>query len=205
MHFFTAWKNEQNHEASASPTKVIGSEVQFGTLGAPSKAEKLQNYSSTMFTKFFPRCMPSLLAYKQPIRAIHGTSLLLQETVIQSRKSFDTTPLKLSNELYAIFRVHNRPYLVTLGDKVVLPFKLKQADVGDVLSLNDVTTIGSRNYQLVDDPVDTSLYTLKATVLEKTKRAFQVREVTKRRNRKVRHAKNKADLTILRISELKVN
>lgn len=149
--------------------------------------------------------MPSLLAYKQPIRAIHGTSLLLQESVIQSRKSFDTTPLKLSNELYAIFRVHNRPYLVTLGDKVVLPFKLKQADVGDVLSLNDVTTIGSRNYQLVDDPVDTSLYTLKATVLEKTKRAFQVREVTKRRNRKVRHAKNKADLTILRISELKVN
>lgn len=95
--------------------------------------------------------------------------------------------------------------MVTLGDKVVLPFKLKQADVGDILNLNDVTTIGSRNYQLIDNPIDTKLFTLKATVLEKTKRAFQIKEVTKRRNRRVRHAKNKADLTVLRISELKVN
>ena len=120
------------------------------------------------------------------------------------KTKIDTTPLKLSNELYAIFRIHNRPYVVTEGDKVILPFKMKQADVGDVLNLTDVTTIGSRNYRLVDDPIDQSLYSLKATVLEKTKRKYRVREVTKRRNRKVRHAVSKGDLTIIRISELKV-
>lgn len=120
-------------------------------------------------------------------------------------QKFDTTPLKLSNELYAVFRIHNRPYLVTKGDKVTLPFKLKQAEVGDVLNLNDVTTIGSRNYKIVDNPLDPTLYTIKATVLEKTKRPMRIREVTKRRNRKVRHAVNKADLTVLRISELSLN
>ena len=113
--------------------------------------------------------------------------------------------MKLSNELYAVFRIHNRPYLVTKGDKVTLPFKLKQAEVGDVLNLNDVTTIGSRNYKIVDNPLDPTLYTIKATVLEKTKRPMRIREVTKRRNRKVRHAVNKADLTVLRISELSLN
>lgn len=125
--------------------------------------------------------------------------------LLYNQPTEDLSPLKLADEIYAIFRVHNRPYLVTEGDKVTLPFKVKQAEVGDVLSFNDVTTIGSRNYKLMDYPIDPSLYTLKATIIEKTKRAFQVREVTKRRNRKVRHATSKGDLTILRISELKVN
>lgn len=116
----------------------------------------------------------------------------------------DLTPLKLSNELYAEFRVHGRPYVVTEGDKVILPYKVNNAEVGDILNLTDVRSIGSRNYKLVDEPIDPSLYTLKATVLEKTKRKFEIREVTKRRNRRVRHAKSKGDLTMIRISELSV-
>ncbi|SCW00740.1 LAFE_0C10902g1_1 [Lachancea fermentati] len=141
-----------------------------------------------------------------PVRAFGASACALNDArSVIPNKTMDTTPLKLSNELYAIFRIHNRPYLVTKGDKVYLPFKLKQAEVGDVLDLNDVTTIGSRNYKIVDYPLDHSLYTIKATILEKTKRPMKVREVTKRRNRKVRHAKSKADLTVLRISELKLN
>lgn len=133
-----------------------------------------------------------------------ATSSSISSTKAKTSKT-DTTPLKLSNELYAIFKIHNRPYLVTEGDRVILPFKLKQAEVGDILNMTDVTTLGSRNYKLVGHPINTSLYTLKATVVGKTKRAFQTREVTKRRNRRVRHAKSKGDLTILRISELSMN
>ncbi|CAB4256959.1 similar to Saccharomyces cerevisiae YJL096W MRPL49 Mitochondrial ribosomal protein of the large subunit [Maudiozyma barnettii] len=127
----------------------------------------------------------------------------LRETA--SAGPVDITPLRLSNELYAEFRVHGRPYVVTEGDKVILPYKVKNAEVGDILALTDVRTIGSRNYKLVDEPIDPSLYNLKATVLEKSKRKFEIREVTKRRNRRVRHAKRKGDLTMIRISELSVN
>ncbi|GAV56010.1 hypothetical protein ZYGR_0AZ01820 [Zygosaccharomyces rouxii] len=162
-----------------------------------------------MFSRLFPRLSNPLRGSQQSFRSFHYCAPLFQKNAgsvtSTTSKAINITPLKYSNELYAVFRIHNRPYLVTLGDKVILPFKLKQADVGDVLNLNDVTTIGSRNYQLIDNPIDTKLFTLKATVLEKTKRAFQIREVTKRRNRRVRHAINKADLTVLRISELKVN
>ncbi|CCH61038.1 hypothetical protein TBLA_0D05450 [Henningerozyma blattae CBS 6284] len=99
-----------------------------------------------------------------------ATSSNILENTIKS--TTDLTPLKLSNELYASFRIHNRPYLVTLGDKVILPFKLKQADVGDTLKLTDVTKIGSRNYTFVDNPIDPKLYSLKAIVIEKTKGNF---------------------------------
>lgn len=126
------------------------------------------------------------------------------ENTNKTSSTMDVTPLKLSNELYAEFRIHGRPYVVTEGDKVILPYKVNNAEVGDILNLTDVRAIGSRNYKLVDEPVDPSLYTLKATVLEKTKRKFEIREVTKRRNRKVRHAKSKGDLTMIRISELTV-
>lgn len=116
----------------------------------------------------------------------------------------DITPLRLATDIYAVFRIHNRPYLVTEGDKVILPFKMNQAEVGDILKLSDVTTLGSRNFTLKGDPIDPGLYNLKATVIEKTKRKFEIREVTKRRNRRVRHAKRKGDLTVLRINMLEV-
>lgn len=170
----------------------------------------LQQYVSTTmlrnFSQLLGRPLRPLAGISTSIKPLNFGFVRKTHSEVEKKSSkVDLTPLKLANELYAIFRIHNRPYLVTKGDKVILPFKLKQAEVGDVLNLNDVTTIGSRNFKLVDEPIDTELYTLKATVVEKTKRPLRVREVTKRRNRKVRHATNKADLTVLRISELKVN
>lgn len=96
---------------------------------------KMLGHAATPFRASFPAF--------QPIRRFSKSAELLKEKV-----NIDLTPLKLSNELYAIFRIHNRPYLVTKGDTVTLPFKLKQAEIGDILNLEDVTTIGSRNYKL---------------------------------------------------------
>lgn len=147
-------------------------------------------------------CARSIITYVRNFacsRAVHASTVRMQ------KEKFDLTPLKMSNELYATFRIHNRPYLVTKGDIVTLPFKLKQGEVGDVLNLTDVICIGSRNYKVVDEPLSPELYTISATIIEKTKRPYKVREVTKRRNRKVRHAISKGDLTLLRISELKLN
>lgn len=122
-----------------------------------------------------------------------------------SIKQADLTPLKLEGDIYAVIKVHNNPFLVTEGDKVILPYNLKHAQVGDVLDFHHVTTLGSRNYTFTDEVIDPSLYTIKAVVLEKTKLPMRVTKVTKRRNRKVRHAISKPERTILRITELKLN
>ncbi|CDR41500.1 CYFA0S07e02938g1_1 [Cyberlindnera fabianii] len=121
---------------------------------------------------------------------------------VTSQITQDLTPLKLEGDLYAVVRVHSNPFLVTVGDKMVLPFNLKTAQVGDVLNFHDVTTIGSRNYTLTDSPIDPAVYTIKGVVLEKTKLPMRVREITKRRQRKVRHAISKPERTIVRVTEI---
>lgn len=122
-----------------------------------------------------------------------------------SADTADLTPLKLEGDLYAVVNVHNNPFLITKGDKMVLPYNLKTAEVGDVLNFHDVTTIGSRNYTFVGEPIDTQLFSIKATVLEKTRLPMRVTEVTKRRQRKVKHQISKPQRTILRVTELKLN
>lgn len=126
------------------------------------------------------------------------------ETTQREQKIPDLTPLKLANDLYATVRVHKNPYLVTVGDIMTLPYHLKTAEVGDVLKFTDVTTIGSRNFTYHHDPIYPGIVSVKATVIEKTKLPMRIREVTKRRQRKVRHAISKPHKTLLRVTEIKI-
>ncbi|CCK68620.1 mitochondrial 54S ribosomal protein bL21m KNAG_0B01770 [Huiozyma naganishii CBS 8797] len=159
-----------------------------------------ERFSTSVGIAISRRWNSSSLGRNEEISKPVGTSL-----TDTTSTDMDTTPLKLSNELYAMFRIHNRPYTVTVGDTVILPFKMKDANLGDTLCLTDVARIGSRNYTLAGGPIDQSLYTLKATVIEKTKRKFETREITKRRHRRVRTVAKKGDLTLLRINELTVH
>lgn len=117
----------------------------------------------------------------------------------------DLTPLKLAHELYATVRVHNNPFLVTVGDVMTLPYHLKTANVGDVLNFTDVTTIGSRNFTYHHEPINPNVVSVKAVVIEKTKLPMRIREVTKRRQRKIRHAISKPHKTLLRVTDIKIN
>lgn len=49
---------------------------------------------------------------------------------------------------YAQILIHGNPYLVTLGDKITLPFLMHGVEPGDVLRLDRVSIIGSRDYTL---------------------------------------------------------
>ena len=124
-------------------------------------------------------------------------------------KNQDLAPLKLdsngSRNLYAVFRLYNMPYLVTKGDRLILPFKLKNAEVGDTLRLNDVTTLGSPEFTYNDSQgISENLYDLKASVIEITKEPYYEVYRTKRRNRRVKTFPVQNYQTILTISELKL-
>ena len=75
-----------------------------------------------------------------------------------------------SKDLYAICKIHNMPYLVTKGDKLILPYKIKNHNVGDVLKLDRVVTLGSRNFTFNDDKgIPSSAFSLTATLTEITR------------------------------------
>ncbi|KAF5493774.1 54S ribosomal protein L49 [Colletotrichum fructicola] len=107
---------------------------------------------------------------------------------------------------YITFHIHGRPYLVTPGDSVRLPFKMPGVVPGDVLRLNRASIIGSRDYTLKGAPfIDERLYECRAVVTGTESEPMRFKEKTKRRQRKVKTVKSKHRYTTLAISELKIN
>lgn len=110
-----------------------------------------------------------------------------------------------SSHLYAIFKLHNLPYLVTKGDKVYLPFKLKNSKVGDELDLNHVTTLGSPEYTFNSDTgIDPSVFELKASIVEITREPLYQVYRTKQRCRRIKTFQVEPFQTVLMISELRL-
>ncbi|KAI0846892.1 hypothetical protein F5Y00DRAFT_242771 [Daldinia vernicosa] len=106
---------------------------------------------------------------------------------------------------YITIHIHGRPYLVTEGDRIRLPFLMHDVLPGDVLRLDRASTLGSRDYTLLGSPhVDPSLFECRATVLGVESEPLRVKIKTKRRNRRSRRVASKHRYTILRISELKL-
>ncbi|KAA8574068.1 hypothetical protein MFRU_001g01200 [Monilinia fructicola] len=101
--------------------------------------------------------------------------------------------------------IYSRPYLVTVGDTVRLPFRIPGVIPGDILRLNTASSIGSRDYTLKGTPyLDERIFECRARVMGTEAEPMRIKEKTKRRNRKVKTVKSKHKYTILRIAELKV-
>ncbi|KAF7927920.1 uncharacterized protein EAE98_000292 [Botrytis deweyae] len=101
--------------------------------------------------------------------------------------------------------IYSRPYLVTVGDTVRLPFRMPGVVPGDVLRLNTASSIGSRDYTLKGTPyLDERIFECRARVMGTEAEPMRIKEKTKRRNRKTKTVKSKHKYTILRIAELKV-
>ncbi|CAO2656852.1 Nn.00g056550.m01.CDS01 [Neocucurbitaria sp. VM-36] len=119
---------------------------------------------------------------------------------------------------YITIHIHGRPYLLTKGDTLRLPFLMPHVKPGDVLRLNRATHIGSRDYTLkAPEPIkgnadhgkkvfylDERIFTCRARVVGIESEPLRVEEKTKRRQRHVKHVKSKLHFTVLKISDLEV-
>jgi hypothetical protein len=106
---------------------------------------------------------------------------------------------------YISAHIHGKPYLVTAGDIVRLPFHMPGVVPGDILRLNRASSLGSRDYTLKGAPyVDERIFECRARVMGTEAEPMRIKEKTKRRNRKVKTVRSKHKYTILRIAELRV-
>ncbi|KAI0404439.1 hypothetical protein F4802DRAFT_567101 [Xylaria palmicola] len=113
--------------------------------------------------------------------------------------------LRAQPQHYITAHIHGRPYLVTEGDQIRLPFKMPGVLPGDVLRLDRASVLGSRDYTLKGAPwIDAALFECRATVLGTESEPMRVKIKTKRRNRRSQRVTSKHKYTILRISELKL-
>ncbi|KAF2468126.1 uncharacterized protein BDR25DRAFT_57903 [Lindgomyces ingoldianus] len=119
---------------------------------------------------------------------------------------------------YLTIHIHGRPYLLTQGDTVRLPFLMPKVQPGDLLRLNRATHIGSRDYTLkAPEPVkgtrdmpkkihflDERLFVCRARVVGIESEPMRLMEKTKRRQRHIKTVKSKHRYTVLKISDIRV-
>ncbi|KAL2263385.1 hypothetical protein VTK26DRAFT_7024 [Humicola hyalothermophila] len=106
---------------------------------------------------------------------------------------------------YATIHIHGRPYLVTEGDSVRLPFRMPGVAPGDVLRLNRASVLGSRDFTLRGAPyVDERLFECRAVVTGTETEPLRLKVKKKRRCRRTKTVKSKHRFTTLRVSELKI-
>ncbi|OBZ87857.1 Homocitrate dehydratase, mitochondrial [Choanephora cucurbitarum] len=125
---------------------------------------------------------------------------------LQTSTTDSTTLQKLRDQLryYAVAEISGRPYLITKNDKVIVN-RLKDVKVGDVLKLDKVRELGSKDYSLKGSPyVPENIFNINATVIEHTKsKMIQIVKKKRRKNYK-RTIEHKQTHTVLRISDVNV-
>lgn len=105
---------------------------------------------------------------------------------------------------YAVAEIKNRPYLITKNDIIVLD-RLKDVKLGDVIELNQIKELGSKDYAIQGKPyVSPEYYSIKATVIEQPKGKIIETFKKKRRKHFQRRYHIKPLHTLLRVSELEV-
>ncbi|KAL8978624.1 MAG: hypothetical protein Q9177_006357 [Variospora cf. flavescens] len=139
----------------------------------------------------------------------------LQTILSQAALAPSTTPQEtlppllplLATQLphYITAHIYAHPYLLTEGDTLRLPFLMPSAPLGTVLRLNRASMLGSRDYTLRGDPwVNEDWFVCRARVVGVETEPLRVVEKTKRRQRRVKKAKNKMRFTILRVTKVRV-
>ncbi|KAL9101145.1 MAG: hypothetical protein Q9163_003570 [Psora crenata] len=106
---------------------------------------------------------------------------------------------------YIIAHIHARPYLLTPGDTLRLPFHMPHAPPGTVIRLNRASMLGSRDFTFRGNPwVDEKFWKARAVVVGIEGEPMRVIKKTKRRQRKVKTVKSKMRFTVLRVQQLEV-
>ncbi|KAL4782069.1 ribosomal protein L21-like protein [Aspergillus varians] len=137
---------------------------------------------------------------KQPIPPTFQTPLTVSKSLL------GTLP-HLTNQKphYITAHLHDKPYLVTEGDNIRLPFLMSNVQPGDVLRFNRASILGSRDFTLKGAPyVDERLFECRVRVMGVDSEPLRVKEKTKRRRRHVQRVTSKHRYTLLRVMELKI-
>ncbi|KAK7744868.1 hypothetical protein SLS53_003101 [Cytospora paraplurivora] len=201
------WLSTETSSSSSTTTTTTIPAAPTPTTTTPSQQQILQQPQPPLHSNTpRPRAPPSSPPPPQP-----------KGPIPQSVK--DLLPfLRAQPSHYITLHVHGRPYLVTPGDSVRLPFLMPGVQPGDVLRLNRASVLGSRDLTLLPTDagrarrdgsnevayVDERLYECRAVVVGVEAEPMRLKEKTKRRNRKVKTVRSKHKYTVLRISELKI-
>ncbi|KEQ64994.1 uncharacterized protein M437DRAFT_43557 [Aureobasidium melanogenum CBS 110374] len=129
--------------------------------------------------------------------------------------------LRAQGPHYITAHIYDRPYLLTEGDTLRVPFLMHGVQPGDILRLTHASSLGSRDLTLKAGAqpansrsptastishvyIDDRLFVCRATVMGTEAEPMRIKEKTKRRQRRVETVKSKHRFTVLKIKELRI-
>ncbi|KAL4918850.1 ribosomal protein L21-like protein [Aspergillus aurantiobrunneus] len=186
------------HQATTT-SNIHPEEPLSATPRAQSSIPTSQPTQTTTTTKN-PPTRADVPVSKQPTPPTFTTPLTVSKTLLE------TLP-NLTNQKphYISAHLHDRPYLVTEGDHLRLPFLMPNVQPGDILRFNRASILGSRDFTLKGAPyIDERLFECRVRVMGVDSEPLRVKEKTKRRRRHVQKITSKHRYTLLRVMEVKI-
>ncbi|KAL3493660.1 ribosomal protein L21-like protein [Aspergillus germanicus] len=185
--------------ATTSTTNPPPAEPLSAIPRAQSSAPTVQQTHNTPTTPA-PATRADVPETKQPIAPTFTNPLKVSQSLLS------TLPyLTAQKPHYITAHLHDRPYLLTEGDDLRLPFLMPNVAPGDILRFNRASLLGSREFTLKGTPyLDERLFECRVRVLGVDSEPLRVKEKTKRRRRHVQKVTSKHRYTLLRVMEVKV-
>ena len=174
------------------------------TAAKSTRMSSLSSPSSSILTTTTENYIPE---NKLPIRPTSfSTPLTIRKSVAELLPYLTNEGNIQGRHSYFISaHLHARPYLLTEGDHIQLPFRMPNVKPGDILRFNRATAIGSRDFTLKGTPyIDERMFECRVRVLGVDSEPMRIKEKTKRRQRHVQRVKSKHRYTLLRVMRLRV-
>ncbi|ROT35600.1 hypothetical protein SODALDRAFT_363459 [Sodiomyces alkalinus F11] len=179
---------EPTSSASASSHDAASSTIQPPSAETQRANSTLSSRSSTSPQTLYPPSPPP------------ATPPVLSDSVRQLLPLLASQPSH-----YITVHIHGRPYLVTPGDAIRLPFHMPGVVPGDVLRLDRASVIGSRDFTLKGSPyIDDRVFECRAVVTGSELEPVRITVKKKQRTRRARRVRSQHRFTTLTISELKI-
>lgn len=189
----TAWlRTTQTQSHSTNPDTPLGAIPRVQDT-QPSTPTSKPNTTTPQTDADFPNAKkPVAPSFDAPIEVTKSLMSTLPHLVGQSPH-------------YVVAELHARPFLLTEGDHLRLPFLMPNVKPGDVLRFNRASAVGSRDFTLKGSPhVDERLFECRVRVTGTESEPLRIKEKTKRRQRHTKTAKSKHRYTIMRVMEVRV-
>ncbi|KAJ5111428.1 hypothetical protein N7532_001963 [Penicillium argentinense] len=197
----TTQQQSQSQSQSPNPESPLGAtpraqdtqpEIQQGSK-APSTPTSTSN-------TIIPQTRADVPIEKQPVAPNFDTPLEITKSLMSSLPH-----LAGQTPHYVVAELHARPYLLTAGDHIRLPFLMPKVKPGDILRFNRASAVGSRDFTLKGSPyVDERLFECRVRVTGTESEPLRIKEKTKRRQRHTKTAKSKHRYTIMRVMDVRV-
>lgn len=182
-----------------APDTPLGAEVR-AQFTEPEQQQEHRSTASPATPFITPQTRNHVPLDKQPLAPAFDSPLKVTSSLLEMLPY-----LTAQRVHYITVHLHARPYLVTAGDQLRLPFLMPHVQPGDVIRLNRASLLGSRDFTLKGAPyIDERLFECRARVMGVDAEPMHLKEKTKRRQRHVKTVRSKHKHTLLRIMDVKV-